>query len=172
MDRMKTSDDWVVLGEIAGAYGIKGWVRVRSHTQPQENILEYPTWWVGPEGARREMRPLEARPHGKGLVARLDGVADRDAAEALHRAEVAIPRDALPELGAEEYYWAELIGLEVRDQEDRLLGRVDHLLETGANDVLVVHGERERLIPYVRGQVVKAVDLDAGCIRVDWDAEF
>lgn len=164
--------DRVVLGGIAGAYGIKGWVKLRSYTQPQDNILDYAPWWVGSGDRRREMRPLEARAHGKGLVVRLEGVDDRDAAQALNGEPVSVPRDALPALSDGEYYWADLIGLEVLDLDGRSFGRVSQLMETGANDVLVVRGDRERLIPFLVDQVVKDVDLEAGELVVDWDADF
>ena len=114
----------------------------------------------------------EAKTHGKGLVAKFKGCDDRDAAARLNGQEIAIRRDQLPPAEEGEYYWRDLQGLEVLTLDGVSLGKVDHLLETGANDVLVVKGDRERLIPYVTGPIVKAVDLKAGTLQVDWDPDF
>jgi 16S rRNA processing protein RimM len=151
---------------------VRGWVRVFSYTQPRENILHYRPWHLKLGGDWREYELAEARQHGKGVVARLSGCEDRDAARLLMDVEIGVRRDQLPAARGDEYYWADLQGLEVRTLGGDLLGRVNYLLETGANDVLVVQGERERLIPFVAGQVVRAVDLDRGEIRVDWDKDF
>ena len=162
----------VVLGRIAAPFGIKGWVKLQSWTEPREKIIEYRPWLLELGGRWQEWQVVEGRLHGKSVIARLDGVADRDRAATLAGANIAIRREQLPELRPGEYYWADLLGLEVRLADDRVLGRISGLMATGANDVLVVKGERERLIPFLRGQVVKQVDLDAGLIRVDWDPDF
>jgi 16S rRNA processing protein RimM len=163
----------VTLGRISGAHGIKGWVKVHSETSPRENIVHYSPW-VLVRGGRREERDVDAgRLQGKAVVAKLAGCDDRDAAEALAGAEIAIPRAQLPPTSAPgEFYWADLVGLEVRTLEGALLGRIVQLFETGANDVIVVQGERERLIPYIWQQVVRDVDLEAGVMLVDWDPAF
>ena len=114
----------------------------------------------------------EFRPHGKGLAARLVGLDDRDEAAALMGADIAVWRDELGEPEPGQYYWADLVGLEVRHAEGQSFGKVEGLMATGANDVLVVKGERERLIPFIQGQVIKGVDLGAGIITVDWDPDF
>lgn len=166
----------VILGRITGLYGVRGWVRVRSYTEPRAALLEYHDWLVGHAGAWERFE-VEGREHGKALVARLEGTQDRDAAARFIGAEVAVERSRLPEPAAGEYYWADLEGLEVRHRDGRVLGRVDRLLETGAHDVLVVrpgepgeHGrEGEILIPFVPGRFVRGVDLDAGVIDVDWE---
>ena len=111
--------------------------------------------------------------HGKGLVVGLRDYTDRDQARSLIGLEIAVPRAELPAPEEGEYYWADLVGLKVETTEGQILGTVDHLIETGANDVLVVHGEdRERLIPFVADQVIRRVDLAAGLIQVDWDPDF
>jgi len=158
----------VVLGRVAGVYGVHGWVRVFSETEPRENILSYSPWLVG--GVTREV--VEGRRHGKGLVARLAGFDDRDQAAALVGREIAVRREQLPPARPDELYWADLEGLAVETRDGVSLGRVSHLFDTGANDVMVVKGERERLIPFVWGDVVEDVDLAAGKIRVDWDPDF
>ena len=166
------ADELLVMGRIAAPYGVKGWLRVTAFTETPENLLEYSPWSLGYRGEWREIRPLEGKPHGKGLVVRLEGCNDRDAAAALSGTDIAIYRSQLPETRENEYYWNDLIGLRVVTTDDVVLGHVDHLLETGANDVLIVRGDRERLVPFVQGDVIRAVDFDNGEIRVDWDPEF
>ena len=162
----------VLLGRIAGLFGVKGWVKVFSYTEPRANIAVYAQWDLQHD-ARRMSATVEAcEAQGKGIVAKLAGVDDRDAAALWVGAEISVLRETLPEPGPGRYYWADLEQLEVRTVSGVSLGRVHHLLATGANDVLVVRGERERLIPFVEGQAVKKVDLDQGIITVDWDAEF
>lgn len=166
------SGDWVVVGRIEGAYGIKGWVRVRSFTDPDDNISDYLPWQLRLPQGEREYERLEMRRHGKGFVARLAGVEDRDAAAALGGVEIEVPRDCLAPAGEGEYYWSDLLGLAVTTVTGQPLGQVERMMQTGANDVMVVTGERRRLIPFVQGSVVRDVDLDAGEIRVDWDPDF
>ena len=168
----KLSADRVTLGRISGLFGVRGWIKVFSHTEPRERILQYSPWSLRVQGEWRENAVAEGQRHGKAVIARLEGMTERDAAAALVGAEIAVPRSRLPALGEGEYYWSDLEGLQVVTLDGQDLGHVDHLLETGANDVLVVQGERERLIPFLRPEVVRAVDLDAGVIRVDWDPEF
>lgn len=162
----------VILGQVAGLYGVKGWVRVFSHTQPRDNILRYSPWRLRLAGEWKELPVETGRRHGKGVIAKLAGVEDRDAAARLLGADIAVARSQLPRPAEGEYYWADLEGLEVLTLEGVSLGRVSHLLETGANDVLVVRGERERLIPFTPGIAVREVDLAGGRICVDWDPDF
>lgn len=162
----------VVIGRIGGPYGVRGWVKVYSYTEPREEILTHRQWWVHMAGEWRPLALVEGRPHGKTIVARLADYDDRDAVQALTGCEIGVPRSTLAALAPDEFYWSDLQGLRVLTQDGVELGVVDHLLETGANDVLVVKGERERLIPYVRGQVVTDVDLGQGVMRVEWDPEF
>jgi 16S rRNA processing protein RimM len=145
---------------------------VVSYTTPVDNLLDYLPWYLARDRHWQPANVVEARRHGKGLVARLTGCDDRDAAALLKGLSIGIRREQLPEAGDNEYYWHDLVGLQVQTTQGMALGTVDHLLETGANDVLVVHGERERLIPFIQGQVVVSIDLDAGVIQVDWDPEF
>jgi 16S rRNA processing protein RimM len=161
----------VTLGRVVGVYGIGGWLKVYSYTRPPEAIFDYPVWLVGPPGQRREIALRQGRTRGRGLVAELEGYTDRDQARELIGADIAVHASNLPPLAPGEYYWHQLIGLRVVNLQGAELGTVDHLMETGANDVLVVRGERERLIPYTP-DAVKQIDLDGGVLRVDWDAEF
>lgn len=169
-----TSSDKLVVGRISGLFGVRGWVKIFSYTDPRTAILELGPWYVGVEGQWRRHPLAEGKRHSKGVIARLEGVEGRDTAARLLGAEIAIERDQLPEAGPTEFYWADLVGLSVETLEGVPLGRVDHLIETGANDVLVVHAEdgRERLLPFVREEVIREVDLQTGVIRVDWDPEF
>lgn len=160
----------VTLGRITGLFGVRGWVKVFSDTRPRENILDYNPWLVKRRDDWEEMALAEGRVHGPGVIARLEGYSDRDQAQTLVGAEIAVHRRRLPPTRSGEYYWADLAGLRVVNLEGVELGTVSHLFETGANDVLVVTGERERLLPYTR-HVIREVDLKARVLRVDWDPE-
>lgn len=160
------------VGRISGVFGVKGWVKVYSFTDPREKIVSYSPWFLKQGGVWRTVKVEDGKRHGEGVIVKLVGCDDRDQAALLRDAEIAIDRSNLETLGPDEYYWADLIGLRVETVDGIDLGEVDHLIETGANDVLVLRGERERLIPYLRGDVIKEIDLDAGLMRVDWDPEF
>lgn len=162
----------VVIGRVSGLYGVRGWVKIHSFTEPRENILAYGQIQLGRDGRWRDATLAEGRRQGKGLVARISGIGDRDQAAGLVGEDIAILRSQLPEAVDGDFYWVDLIGLEVVNEDDVSLGKVSKLIETGANDVLVVDGERERLIPFIRESVVKAVDLDSGTIRVDWETDY
>ncbi len=160
----------VELGRIVGVFGVRGWVKVHSDTRPREAILGYDPWLVHTAAGWREYRLVAGRVQGPGVVAQLEGCVDRNQAQALVGTRIAVRPEQLAPTRPGEYYWADLEGLRVVNLRDEELGVVSHLLETGANDVLVVAGERERLIPFTR-HAVCAVDLAARVIRVDWDAE-
>ncbi len=162
----------ILLGHIAGAHGVQGWVCVRSHTQPRENILRYRPWTVRHRDGEFQVDDVRGRVQGQGIIAHWPELLDRDQAEALKGAEIWVARTQLPPAGPDEVYWFDLEGLRVVGVDGHDFGRIDHLLSTGSNDVMSVRGERERLIPFIRGDVVKRVDLDAGLIEVDWDPEF
>jgi 16S rRNA processing protein RimM len=170
--KLKTEEP-VLLGRVSGLYGVKGWVRVFSYTEPRQAILSYKDCLLQQEGNWSPVRLAEGRQHGKTVVVRMDGVVDRDAAATLIGADIGILRQHLPETAAAQYYWADLEGLEVRHRGGHLLGKVAYLLATGANDVLVVHGGenggQEVLIPFLPGSVILDVDLAAGVIDVDWE---
>ena len=164
-------DGLVLFGRISGLFGVQGWVKVFSHARPREAIIGYSPWLVKIGGDWREIAVEEGRAQGKGVVAKLAGYADRDQASALVGAEIAIRLSQLPPLKKGEYYWAQLVGLEVVNLAGEKFGKVDHLFDTGANDVMVVCNGRERWLP-ATAQVIREVDLEAGVIRVDWDADF
>ncbi len=162
----------VIVGRVSGIYGVAGWVRVFSYTSPMSNILDYSPWHLHQDGQWTGRELLEGRPHGKGLLARIEGCTDRDQAATLMGLTIAVRRGQLAPTQPGEYYWNDLQGLRVHTLDGADLGRIDHLFETGSNDVMVVKGDRDRLIPYVWGEVVRRVDLDSGRMLVDWEADF
>lgn len=192
----------VVLGRLGAPHGVKGWLKAHAFTNPAERLLDYlleanqlleenrlleedqpleegQVWLRMPrERHWRRVRVEEGRLQGRALMVRLRGIDDREAARLLTGGELAVEASALPELEPGEYYWYQLLGLAVETLDGQRLGRIDHLLETGANDVLVVQGDaesidrRERLLPYLPEQVVVSVDLAEGLVRVDWDPDF
>lgn len=167
------NSDYLNAGEISGVFGVKGWVKVYSFTEPRENILRYSPWLVQKNNQTREIKVIGGQRHGNAVIAELEGVADRDAAQALMGSKILVAKSQLPKPKPGEYYWADLVGLRVETDSGVKLGAVDHLLETGANDVLVVRdGEAERLIPFLQGHTVLRIDLDAGLMIVDWDPDF
>ena len=140
-----------------------------SYTEPREAVLNYDRWLLIRKDGWQEATVAEGQRHGKTVIVRVEGYDDRDQAAGLVGTEIGVPRDELPETGSDQYYWSDLEGLRVIHRDGSELGRVDYLLETGANDVMVVKGETERLIPFVMDKVVLGVDLANGEIRVDWE---
>lgn len=159
------------MGRIVAPFGVRGWIKIDPYTAMPDGLKAYPRWWIGKEGNWREWRHEQARAQMDMLVAKLAGCEDRDAAVLLKGAQIAVGRDEFPPAGANEYYRSDLIGLTVVNEAGVNFGVVKEVLETGANDVLTVAGERERLIPFI-DSVIRSVDLPARMIRVDWDAEF
>ena len=159
----------VILGHVSGLFGVKGWFKVHSYTEPRDAILTYRNWLLERDGDWQPVRIEEGKRHSKTVVARLEGVTDRDAAAAYVGAGIGIFREEMPELKSGEYYWTDLEGMEVVSISGRKLGKVNYLLATGANDVLVVQGDQEILIPFVRNEVIKDVDIAKGVISVDWE---
>lgn len=161
----------MILGRITAPYGVKGWVRVRPYTAETGTLLRYRSWWLSHGERWEEQEVVQSRVHSAAVVAQLLGCEDRDRATALRGRQVAVPRSALPAAGENEYYWTDLLGLKVVNVEGQDLGHVVRIFETGANDVLVVRGERERLLPFVAA-VIRGVDLANCVIRVDWGADY
>ena len=175
--------DFIALGRVSGLFGVKGWVKVFSDTQPRENIIQYGTWWLKSAESTKdwqerdwqEHKILQAQPHGKTIIASFDGITTREAAAKLVGQLVAIPRGLLPEAQEDEYYWADLVGCTVLSVSGEVMGLVDRLFETGANDVLVVKSSAnnsEVLIPWVVPDVITSIDTTAKQIVVDWDPDY
>lgn len=164
------------MGRIVAPYGIKGWIKIQPFTQQQQGLLDYPRWRVGRDG-EWQLRAVEvAKVHGATVVAKLEGVADREQAAALQGMRIAVSRDDFPAPAANEFYWADLVGLKVVNAAGVTLGTVARVFETGANDVLVVEdqvaaNQRERLLPFI-APVIRQVDIAGGTIIVDWDADY
>ena len=158
----------VVLGCITGPYGTRGWVKVHSSTEPPGNILRYTPWQVGRCGRWSPIGVAEGRVQGRGVIVRLDGCHDRDGAGEYRGCEIAVERSRLPDVEDGEFYWTDLVGLRVATTGGVRLGEVERMMETGANDVMVVRGDIERLIPFLPGTVVQSVDIERGAIIVDW----
>lgn len=171
---MDTAGRRVLVGRIVGLYGVQGWLKIESWTEPRTQIFKYQPWLLEKApGEVMEIGGVSGRPQGKGLICQLPGVDDRDAAAALVGLDIHVARELLPPPAKDEYYWVDLEGLEVVTTEGVSLGRVSHLFATGANDVVVVRdGTRERLVPFVQGTYVRSVDLSGGRMVVDWDPEF
>ncbi len=159
------------MGRVAAPYGVRGWVKVHPYTEYLDSLLDYPVWRLGRQHTWQSYRLLDGRPHGRLLLAALEGVTHRDAAEGLRGMEIAVARAELPPPAEGEYYWDQLIGLTVINTAGVTLGKVAGMLETGAHDVLRVVAERERLIPFT-APIVLEVDVSGGCIRVDWEADY
>ena len=170
---MSKSSHNTVMGKVTSVYGVKGWVKVFSYTQPKENLCQYIDWQLQDQsGVSRPVKVLDCKPHGNGLVALFDGARDRDIAKNFCGMLITVPSSELPSLSEGEYYWSDLEGLEVHTIKGEKLGRVERLMETGANDVLVIRGDKEHLVPFIQGRYVKRVSLSDGLIEVDWDADF
>lgn len=170
-------EDMLVVGKITGCYGLKGWVKIHPYTDTPDNFIALGVWQVKRRGVFEPLQLDAVKPQGRGLIAHISGVDDRTPAEAYRGLEIAVAASVLPQLPEGDYYWRDLQGLQAwcQDGDNRvLLGVVDYLIETGANDVLVVKAcegsvdDRERLIPYLPGDTVVNVDLAAGRIDVDW----
>ena len=170
---MKDCERRILLGRVVGAFGVRGEIKLESWTEPRSAIFGYQPWILrSPAGVETTLTGARGRDTGKHLVATFPGIDDRNVVEAMRGTEVHVPRSALPAPHPDEFYWVDLEGMAVATTNGVDLGTVSHLFSTGANDVLVVRGDRERMIPWVRPDFVVDVDFDAGRITVDWDPEF
>ncbi len=172
-----SQSDYILLGEISGVSGVKGWVKVFSHTDPREKIIAYKQWFLQNKGDDwQTVKILNGRKQGKNIVAQLEGINTREQAEALKGTQIAIHTDQLEPLGKNEYYWKDLIGLKVETTEGINLGKIDWIFNTGSNNVLIIKEDtkekKERMVPYLMGNVVISIDFDTDLMIVDWDPEF
>jgi 16S rRNA processing protein RimM len=159
------------MGRLVGAFGVQGWVKLKPSTEAPERLGGYERWLVRTRAGWCEMAVEDFEVHSKGPVAKLAGCEDRDGAESLRGSDVAVTREELGEADEGTLYWVDLVGLDVVDEGGQPLGQVESLFETGETSVMVVKGERERLIPFVP-DYVKAVDREARRITVDWKADY
>ena len=169
MGGARTGDDRrvVLLGRIGAPFGVQGWVKVTSYTDPPEGIAGYRRWEVVRDGRAEHREVLDWKRAGRQVAVRLEGVVTRDEAAALTGSEVRVDRADLPPTAAGEVYWHDLIGLEAANRDGVPLGRIDEVMELPAHPVLVLTGERERLVPLVRERLV-AVDFETGRVTLDW----
>jgi 16S rRNA processing protein RimM len=165
----KSADDFITVGKIGAPYGIKGWVKIHSFTEWVGNIFEYSPWYLEESTGWKTIKVADGREHGKGLIAKFGGFDTPEQARALTGKTIGIKRSQLPPLKKDEYYWSDLEGLTVINQNGQVLGTIVYLLETGSNDVLVVKNEKEHAIPYLPGSVVLSVDLAKREMHVNWE---
>jgi len=172
---VNNASEVLIVGKIGAPYGVKGWVKINSYTEELTGIFDYGPWFTD---KGQEFQVEQWRMHNKGIVAKLVGVEDRDQAEAIKNLEISIKAEMLPELAEDEFYWRDLVGMNVCTNKGYDLGSVKELFETGSNDVLLVKanhndgfGKKERMIPYI-DDVVLEVDQSANTITVDWDPGF
>lgn len=162
----------MILGRIGAVFGVKGELKLHSFTEPKENILQYPNWLIHYQDVWQPVPLVRGKAHAKGLIVTLAGCDTCDRAQAFVGCHIAVPRQALPALDVDEYYWADLLGLTVVNTQGVCLGLVDRLVETGANDVLVVKGSKEHWVPFIWHQVIRSVNISEGRLVVDWDPGF
>ncbi len=161
----------LIIGRLASTYGVQGWLKVVSFTEPANNLLQYHNWQIKHQDRWQVMQMTAGKPHGKQLVVKLEGIDNSEVARLYTNDLIAMNRSDLPALEKDEYYWTDLIGLNVVTLSGVQLGTIDHLIETGSNDVLVVKNGRQRLLPYT-DDVVHSIDLHHRIMVVDWDPEF
>jgi 16S rRNA processing protein RimM len=170
---MSDNERRILLGRIVGAFGIRGQIKIESWTEPRDAIFRYQPWiLVDASGNERVFSGARGKESGKHLVASFPDVDDRNVVEAMRGTDIYVLRSALPPPKAGEFYWIDLEGFRVVTVDGVDFGTVSHLFSTGANDVLFIRGDRERMVPFVEPEFVKSVDFDAGLITVDWDSEF
>tara|TARA_R110001599_G_scaffold171353_1_gene362081 strand:+ start:66094 stop:66666 length:573 start_codon:yes stop_codon:yes gene_type:complete len=173
-------DDLIMVGHITGAYGLNGWVKIKPYSTEADALLHAKTWWLD-KPALRDVVMMQVKMHSDDIVAQLMGVADRNAAEALKGATVQISRRHFPALSDDEFYWIDLIGLDVETTQGVLLGQVSDMMDNGAHPILRVavsaaaadgsKAGQELLIPFVE-QFVLTVDKAARKITVDWELSY
>jgi 16S rRNA processing protein RimM len=167
-----TNSDWVVIGRFGRPHGIKGFITVVSFTEPRDNILRYKNWHAHINQQWQPLKLLHLEMNNKFILAHVNGYLERDEAARLTNVDIAIKREQLPELDQGEYYWHQLVGMQVVTPKGVVLGTVTDIMPTGSNDVLVVVGEKRHLIPYLPGQYVIEINDSERVITVDWDVDF
>ncbi|XBS70643.1 ribosome maturation factor RimM [Acerihabitans sp. KWT182] len=178
-DLIATPTKPVVLGKMGSTYGIHGWLRVFSSTEESESIFDYQPWFIKRAGKWQQLELQGWKHHNQDLIIKIKGTEDREAASQLTNCEIVVDSTQLPPLEAGDYYWKDIMACQVVTTAGYQLGSVIDMMETGSNDVMVVkanlkdaYGMQERLIPFLDGQVIKNVDLNAHIIEVEWDPNF
>ena len=163
-------DKKIYLGKITGVHGIKGWLKVRSFSLPPENILKYPQWIINNQGKEDVYSIEQGRKQKNKIVVKLEKINDRNTAESLINSKIQILRSDLPKLPNENYYWSDLVGLSVLNSEEKVIGKIESLIETGANDVMVINTAKDErvLVPFVMHEIIKEVNVELNYIKIDW----
>ena len=166
-------DKKIYLGKITGVHGIKGWLKIQSYSSPPENILNYPSWIINNKGEEDFYSIEQGRKQNKKIVVKLENIDDRNTAESLINSKILILRSELPKLSNENYYWSDLVGLSVLNSEEKVIGKIESLIETGANDVMVIITLKDEriLIPFVMHEIIKEVNVELSYIKIDWSIE-
>lgn len=162
----------LTLGLIGKTYGVQGWLKIYTYTQPEDSLLQYQPWYLISETDKEKSIIVElekTKRHGNGFIVKFAGINSPEQARLLTGKKINVLRSQLPKLKKDEYYWFDLVGLTIINKNGQLLGKVIYLLETGSNDVLVIKGDKEFAIPYLVGDVIKHIDLDKQEILVDWE---
>ena len=171
-DTTTANSAYVTIGRFGKTYGVKGWIKIQSYTEPTENILNYSPWFMQQDGQWVTINLETAKAHGNQLIAKLDGFEAPETVRRFTNVEIAIPRDDLPLVDTDENYLHDLLGLTVLNQEKVELGKIARYFDNGAQVILDISGEKRYLLPFVRENVILSVDLDAGIVHVEWDADF
>ena len=167
---MSNDTGYIIVGKIGAPYGVQGWLKIVSFTEAITDIMNYDPWYLEEQGTWKQIKLVGTKPHGKGLIAKLTGYDSPEVARVLTGKRLAIKREQLSKLEQHEYYWAELEGLTVIDQHEKVLGKIAYIIETGSNDVLVVKGDgKEFAIPYLLNETVISIDLSKQEMHVNWD---
>ena len=166
-------DKKIYLGKITGVHGIKGWLKIQSFSSPPENILNYPSWIIYNQGEEDFYSIEQGRKQNNKIVVKLEKIDDRNTAESLINSKILILRSDLPKLSNENYYWSDLVGLSVLNSEEKVIGKIESLIETGANDVMVIITLKDEriLIPFVMHEIIKEVSVEQNYIKIDWSIE-
>ena len=166
----KQDAEYVTIGKIGSTYGVHGWLKIHTYTEHAENILTYAPWYLSRDGKNwQEVQIEDGRQHHNGIIAKFSHYDAPEQARELTGLLISIKHTQLPKLESDEYYWSDLEGLTVIDQHGNNIGKVIYLMETGSNDVLIVKGEIEQALPFLKDRVITRVDLAAGIIYVNWD---
>ena len=167
-------DKKIYLGKITGVHGIKGWLKIQSFSSPTENILKYPLWIISNRGQEGFYSVEQGRKHSNKIIVKLEKIDDRTKAESLINSKIKIRRSALPKLSNESYYWSDLEGLSVLNSKEKLIGIIDSLIETGANDVMVINTTKDKriLIPFAMHEIIKEVSIELNYVKVDWSIDI
>ncbi|KTC87175.1 ribosome maturation factor RimM [Legionella cincinnatiensis] len=169
---MDNQNNWIIIARFGRPHGVKGLVTVHSFTEPRDNVLKYTNWHAFIDNKWQLIKLIRAEVQNKSIIAQIEGYHERELVAHLTNIEIAVHQDQLEQLKPGEYYWHQLIGMSVINQQGESFGTVTEIIPTGANDVLVVEGNKRHLIPYLPGQFILDIDPNQKLITVNWDVDF